>query len=170
MWDEVLRAVVTDEFDERLSEALEQQNVTIEEFAERYDISESTLYKITSGHRTNFGVETLRQIIEGLQAEEGYTEPTIGLITTRGACDRAPSGVEINGIEYRIKPLPAHSIEEEIIRGVRAEKEGVVGLICGPIAATTLEQAVDIPVGGLQFDADLMEGSIKDFVSKIDRQ
>lgn len=167
MWDNVLRGVVTEDFDERLSEALDQQDLTIEEFADRHDISESTLYKITSGHHTNFGVETLRQIIKGLQDEEGYAESTVGLITTRGACDRAPRSLEIGGTEYRIKPLPARSIEEEIIKGVNAEKEGVDGLLCGPIAATTLEQVVDIPVGGLQFDSELVETSIRDFIQKI---
>ncbi|RLM83643.1 helix-turn-helix domain-containing protein [Halobellus sp. Atlit-38R] len=167
MWDEVLRGVVTGEFDERLSEALQQQNLTIEEFAERYDISESTLYKITSGRHTNFGVETLQKIIHGIQEEEGYTQPTIGLITTRGACDRAPNHIEIDDVKYRIKPLPSQSIEEEIIRGVRAEKDGVDGLLCGPIAATTLEQVVDVPVGGLQFDTELIETSVEDFIRRI---
>ena len=167
MWGYVLRGVVTDEFDERLSEALDNHNLTIEEFATRYNISESTLYKITSGHRTNFGVDTLRKIIEGLQNEEGYAESTIGLITTRGACDRAPTRTEIDDVVYHIKPLPAHSIEEEIIKGVRAEREGVDGLVCGPIAASTLEQVVDIPVGGLQFDDTLVEESIHAFAQNL---
>ncbi|TKX82254.1 helix-turn-helix transcriptional regulator [Halorubrum sp. SD626R] len=167
MWNEVLHGVVTDEFEERLSEALQQQDLTIEEFAERHNIPVSTLYKITSGNHTNFGVETLQKIIHGLQEEEGYTQPMIGLITTRGACDRAPSRIQVDDIEYRIKPLPSQSIEEEIIRGVRAEKDGIDGLLCGPIAATTLEQVVDVPVGGLQFDTDLIQTSIESFVRRI---
>lgn len=167
MWGYVLRGIVTDEFDERLGEALDNYNLTVEQFADRYEIPESTLYKITSGHRTNFGVDTLRKIVHGLKSEEGHEGPTIGLITTRGACDRAPTNTDINGTKYHIKPLPAHSIEEEIIKGVRAEREGVDGLVCGPIAASTLEQVVDIPVGGLQFDDTLVEESINAFAQKI---
>jgi predicted transcriptional regulator len=168
MWKRVLLAAGTDAFGERLSDAITQQGLSVKEFAQRHEISESTLYKITSGKRTNFGVETLRDIIEALQMEEGYYEdPVIGLISTREACDQAPARIEMGGTSYRIKRLPSNSIEEEIIRGVNAEKDGIIGIVCGPIAATTLEQVLDIPVAGLQFDAELMEGSLERFIEKV---
>lgn len=170
MWMRVLAAAGTEEFGNRLNEALDQSGLTIKEFAERYEIPESTLYKITSGEQTNFRVQTLRSIIDGLKSEEGYDTPTIGLITTRSALDVAPPSINLDDVQYNIKPLPANSIEEEIIRGVDAERDGVAGLICGPIAATTLEKVVEIPVAGLRFDARLMEESIREFVQKLERQ
>lgn len=167
MWNQVLLAAGTDEFGNKLEEAIRKQNLTVKEFAEKHGIPESNIYKITSGETVNFGVETLREIVEGLQEEEGYDMPTIGLITTRSACDRSPSELTIGSTTYRIKPLPSNSIEEEIIQGVNAEKDGIDAILCGPIAATTIEQVVDVPVGGLQFDEKLMTESLNSLINRI---
>jgi len=167
MWQEVMMAAGTESFGDRFETALARQNLSIREFATRHDLSESTLYKITSGMGVDFRVGTLRDIVDGLRAEEGYDASTIGIITTREACDRAPSEVTIGGVTYDVKPLPAHTIEEEIIRGVNAEKDGIDAILCGPIAATTIEQVVDVPVGGLQFEAALMTKSLENLAAKI---
>lgn len=167
MWKEVYLAAGTDEFGPKLEEAIKKTGLNIKEFAGKHDISESTLYKITSDNRSNIRVGTLRAIAAALREEEGYTKNTVGLITTRGACDRAPSTIQVEGTEYTIKPLPAQTIEEEIIKGVQAERDGVDGIMCGPIAASTLERVVNIPVGGLQFDTDLIESSLTSFVPSL---
>jgi len=60
----------------------------------------------------------------------------------------------------------ATTIDAEIIHGVRAEKEGKKGLICGPIAATTLEKVVDIPITALRFE----EGPLDQFNKKAHRE
>ena len=167
MWKEVYLSAGTDEFGPKLEEAIQRTGLNIKEFAEKHDISESTLYKITSDSRSNIRIETLRTIASALREEEGYTKNTVGLITTRGACDRAPSTVRVDGIEYTVKPLPAQTIEEEIIKGVQAERDGVDGIMCGPIAAATLEQVVNVPVGGLQFDTELIESSLSSFIPTL---
>lgn len=167
MWKEVLVAAGTPEFGDKLEDAVNKENLTVKEFAEKHGISKSSLYKITSGETVNFGVETLRDIIDGLKEEEGYDTPTVGLITTRSACDRAPSEITVDGTTYTIKPLPSNSIEEEIIKGVNAERDGIDAILCGPIAATTIEQVVSVPVGGLQFDADLMKRSLESLIKRI---
>ena len=168
MWSQVFQSAGTPEFGDELEQAIHDQNLTIKEFAEKYNISESNIYKITSGENTNFGVQTLRKLIDALQKEEGYHRPTVGLITTRSACDRAPSKLTVNDTVYNIKPLPANSIEEEIIKGVNAERDGVDAILCGPIAATTIEKVVRIPVGGLQFDEDLMNTSLESLIRRIE--
>lgn len=160
-------AAGTEEFGDRLETAIHSQDLTIKQFAEKYNVSESTLYKITSGETVNFGVETLQQLITALQKEEGYDSPTIGLITTRSACDRAPSEIVVGGSTYNVLPLPANSIEEEIIKGVTADRDGVNGILCGPIAATTLEKVVTVPVGGLQFDRELMIRSLEGLAERL---
>lgn len=167
MWHEVLITAGTEEFGDKLEEAIRMQNLTVKDFAKKHGIPESNIYKITSGQTINFGVETLNKIVQGLQNEEGYNKPTIGLITTRTACDRAPPKLTVKSIEYRIKPLPANSIEEEIIKGVNAEKDGIDAILCGPIAATTIEQVVDVPVGGLQFDTELMNESLNSLIERL---
>ena len=68
--------------------------------------------------------------------------------------------------ELKLKEYPATTIEEEMIQGITAEREGVKGIICGPIAATTLEKIVDIPVIALRFE----EGLLLDAVSKLMRK
>lgn len=167
MWQRVMVKAGTEEFGDALEHALRSHNLSIKDFAEKYEIPESTLYKITSGERQNFGVKKLHKIIYALRKEEGFDQPTIGLITTRDACDRAPNEIDANGKTYRIKPLPAHTIEEEMIKGINAEKDGIDAILCGPIAATTIEQIVDVPVGGLQFDRDLMLDSIESLIQRL---
>ena len=168
MWNQVLLAAGTEEFGDKLEEAINRQSLTVKEFAEKHDISESNIYKITSGENSNFGVQTLRDIIGALQEEEGYDRPTVGLITTRSACDRAPSEITVKGTTYGVKPLPANSIEEEIIKGVNAERDGIDAILCGPIAATTIEQVVSVPVGGLRFDDELMSTSLRSLIERIE--
>jgi len=167
MWKQVMIAAGTEEFGDRLEQALNNQNLSIKEFASRHDLSPSTLYKITSNERSNFGVKTLKNIIDALREEEGYNQPTIGLITTRDACDRVPNSISVDDVEYHVKPLPAHTIEEEIVKGVNAEKDGIDAILCGPIAATTIEQVVDVPVGGLKFDVELMTDSLESLIQRI---
>jgi predicted transcriptional regulator len=168
MWRDVHLAAGTDKFSTTLEEAISACGLTVKEFAAKHDLSESTLYKITSGDRTNVRVETLQSITAALREEEGYAGRTIGLITTRGACDRAPSTIRANGETYTVKPLPAQTIEDEIIKGVQAERDGIDGIVCGPIAAVTLEQVVDVPIGGLQFSQELIRRSMTDFAERLE--
>lgn len=168
MWRDVHLAAGTEEFSSKLQEAIDRCGLTVKEFAQKHELSESTLYKITSGDRTNIRVETLQSITSAIQNEEGYSGRTIGLITTRGACDRAPSKIHTDAGTFTIKPLPANTIEDEIIKGVQAERDGIDGIVCGPIAAVTLEQVVEVPVGGLQFSQELIQGSLTDFAKRID--
>lgn len=167
MWKEVHLAAGTDEFSSKLEEAINTCGLTIKEFAAKHDLSVSTLYKITSGDRTDIRVETLQAITAALRDEEGYSNRTLGLITTRGACDRAPSTVQVRDKTYTVKPLPAQTIEDEIIKGIQAERDGIDGIVCGPIAAVTLEQVVEIPVGGLQFSQELIKSSMEDFARRL---
>jgi predicted transcriptional regulator len=169
MWRDVHLAAGTDEFSSMLEEAINACGLTIKEFAKKHELSESTLYKISSGDRTNIRVETLQSITAALQEEEGYSKRTIGLITTRGACDQAPPTIQADGVTYVVKPLPAQTIEDEIIKGIQAERDGIDGIVCGPIAAATLEQVVDVPVGGLQFSQELIHSSMVDFAGRLEQ-
>lgn len=168
MWKEVHLAAGSEEFSTKLEDAINACGLTIKEFTERHDVSESTLYKITSGDRTNIRVETLQSITDALRIEEGYSNRDLGLITTRGACDRAPSKIQVGDNTYTVKPLPAQTIEDEIIKGIQAERDGIDGIVCGPIAAVTLQKVVDIPVGGLQFSRELIQDSMQDFARRLE--
>ena len=113
-------------------------------------------------------MSTLRRIIETVKRAEGYgRENVIGIITTRGALDTIGGSFEIGGKEAKVNEYPATTMEEEIIQGERADKDGVKGLICGPIAATTLEKVVDIPITALRFEEGPLINSIKRLIQKI---
>lgn len=168
MWLELLKSSLDGNFGEKMKETISRLGKNIKEFSEECGVPKSTLYKIISEEGKDFRVSTLRQIIETVKRLEGYgRETVIGIITTRGALDTIGGSFEIGGKEVKVNEYPATTIEEEIIQGVRAEKEGVKGLICGPIAATTLEKVVDIPITALRFEEGPLINSIRRLVEKI---
>jgi predicted transcriptional regulator len=168
MWSELLRSCITDGFGELLRETLNALGMSIKDFSEETEIPASTLYKIMSDNRKDFRRSTLRQIILGVRRLEGVDEENVlGIITTRTALDTIGRTIEIDGSSFKIKEFPATTIEEAIIQGVRAEKAGVKGIICGPIAATTLERAVDIPITAFRFDEGLLMDAIAKLAEKL---
>lgn len=106
--------------------------------------------------------------MEGIKKlEEFGKENYIGIITTRGALDSIGKSIKIGDTKYQIKEYHATTIEEEIIQGIKAQKEGLKGLICGPIAASTLEKVVDIPIASLRFENGPLLNSINTLLKKI---
>jgi predicted transcriptional regulator len=168
MWLELLKSALTYEFGAKLKEVISKLGKTIIEFSEENKIPEGTLYKIISDEKRDFRRSTLIQIIDGVKKLEGYTDENfIGIITARAALDSLGKEFQIKKKEFLIKEYPATTIEEEIIQGIRAEKEGAKGLICGPIAATTIEKVVDIPISTLRFEEGPLLSAIKNLSRKI---
>lgn len=168
MWLELLRSSLSENFGEELRDTIAKLGKNIKEFSEESGIPKSTLYKIVSNEEKDFRRSTLKQIIETVKRLEGYgRESVIGIITTRGALDTIGRDFGFGGKTVQVNEYPATTIEEEIIQGVRAEKEGVKGLICGPIAATTLEKVVDVPIVALRFEEGPLINSVKKLMEKI---
>jgi predicted transcriptional regulator len=164
MWSELLQSSISDTFGSQLRDTLNALGLSIKEFSEETGIPASTLYKIISEQGKDFRRSTLRQIVKGVRSLEGSDqERVLGIITTRTALDTIGRTIEVDGETVAVKEFPATTIEEAIIQGVRAEKAGVKGIICGPIAATTLERVVDIPITAFRFD----EGLLMDAISKL---
>lgn len=168
MWFDLLQSCLSKDFGDKLKETLGILGLTIKQFSEKTGIPKSTLYKIISNEEKDSRRSTLRQIIEGVKKfEVGNQENTIGIITNRSALDTVSQQIEIGGRVVLVKEFPATTIEESIIQGIRAEKEGVLGLICGPIAATTLGKVVDIPITALRFEEGPLMNAIKRLVEKF---
>lgn len=168
MWLNLLKKSLDDDFGEELKESISNLGMSIKEFSKKSNIPESTLYKIISGERDDYRVSTLRKIINTIKEMEGYTEENIiGIITSRGALDLVKREIEVDDTKIKVKEFPATTIEEEIIQGVKAEKEGIKGIVCGPLAATTLEKVVDIPVTALRFEEGPLQNSIERLGRKI---
>jgi len=150
-------------------ELLFKHNLTVTDFCDKTKIPESTAYKILSNPQKDFRVSTLRNIIHAVQKLEGTLNEgiVVGIITTRGALDLVNRRIHLFNKDIIIKEYPATTIEEEIIQGIRAEREGISGIICGPIAATTLEKVVNIPVITIRFERNLLMDSIEKLLRKI---
>jgi predicted transcriptional regulator len=168
MWLELLKSSIGENFGEELKDTIAKLGKNIKEFSEESEIPKSTLYKIVSNEEKDFRRSTLKQIVETVKRLEGYgRENVIGIITTRGALDMIGRSFEFGGKVVKVNEYPATTIEEEIIQGIRADKEGVRGLICGPIAATTLEKVVDVPIVSLRFEEGPLISSMKKLMEKI---
>ncbi|MHA2364609.1 MAG: helix-turn-helix domain-containing protein [Candidatus Hodarchaeales archaeon] len=151
-----------------IKEALDNYNLSIKKFAQLSGIPESTIYKISSSI-TNVRISTLTQIVKCFKSLESkkLDELTIGVITARYALQELKRITEIDGKNYQIAEYPASTIEDEIIQGINAQKEGCIAIICGPIAANTLNKVVSIPVIGLTFDRKQIEEAIEKAVIKM---
>ena len=168
MWFDLFRESISLNFGVKLQETLNELGLSVKGFSDLTKIPVSTLYKIISGERTDFRISTLRSIIVGVQKLEGTDHKRIvGVITSRNALDSIGRTIEVDNDVLYIKEYPATTIEEAIIQGVRAEKEGVKGIICGPIAATTLEKVIDIPITALRFEEGPLESAILQLNEKI---
>ena len=44
------------------------------------------------------------------------------------------------------------TIEEVLTESIAAQKDGALGIICGPIAASNIEKLVSIPIAAMTFD------------------
>jgi len=158
-----------EEFILELKKILIEKNMTALDFSRKTKIPESTLYKILSDNKKDFRISTLRQIIKTIKDmdERKLKGKTIGIITTRDALDYISKSIKVNEKTINIKEYPANTIEEEIIQGINAQKEGVRGIICGPVAANTIEKVVDIPVISIRFEKELLIKSITNIANKI---
>ena len=168
MWSELLRSCISESFGGQLRDTLKGLGLSIKDFSGETGIPASTLYKIISDEGKDFRRSTLRRIVEGVRRLEGTDqERVLGIITTRTALDTIGRTIDVNGETVAIKEFPATTIEEAIIQGVKAEKAGVKGIICGPIAATTLERVVDIPITAFRFDEGLLMDAIMKLAEKL---
>jgi predicted transcriptional regulator len=168
MWLELLKSCIKDNFGEQLKDALNVLGMSIKEFSEESGIPASTLYKIISEEQKDFRRSTLKQIIDCIKRLEGVDQDTVlGIITTRTALDTIGRTIKLDGDSVTIQEFPATTIEEAIIQGVRAEKVGVKGIICGPIAATTLEKVVDVPITAFRFEEGLVLDAILKLAEKL---
>mgnify|MGYP006298423185 CR=1 FL=1 len=170
-YKELLESIMVSnrDFVSALREFLFDEGLSMSAFCEKAGLPESTLYKIMSDPGKDFRVSTLRQIIGAVRESERPTVQgtVVGIITARSVLSQIERRIQVEGREVQVKDYPANSIEEEIIQGVRAEREGVCGIVCGPIAATTLEKVVSIPVIALRFEADMLTEAVGNVVRKL---
>lgn len=170
-WETVLYAVVNrnKEFGEALEQSLDELNVSVPKFCADSELSESTVYKVLSGHRENIQLQNFRQIIWTLKRlEQGrrVDERAIAVITNREALEGVRDEITVDGYNITLQGYPSATVEEAIRQGIVAERDGVDAIICGPITAYTIENIIHTPVIGLS----IRSGQIREAVETVVRR
>jgi len=142
-----------DSFGNTLKETIKKQGYSLRDFSKLSKVPENTLYKITHDKNRDFKVSTLRNILMTIQKLQGIDEPFIAIITSRTVLDRIKmKDVKIKDKIIPVKEYPASTIEEVLLTAIRAERDGALGIVCGPIAATNVEKIVTVPVAAILLD------------------
>ena len=138
-----------------LLKAIKQRlGMSVGEFSEKSGVPASTLYKILSGERDP-NLRTFRQILTTIREIESAganaKHKFIAIIGTRSVLD----GIEQTTIAagkrtIDIKEYAVSSIEEAIIQSIKAERDGASALVCAPVASSTIEKVVTIPVATIR--------------------
>jgi predicted transcriptional regulator len=145
----VRSAVISDErFIITLEDILNHElRISVKELAQQSGIAQSSLYKILHGKRSP-NLSTLRSICHALRhfshTEEGEF---IGVIAARPVLEGIVERLtEVDGHAIRVREYPVQTVEDAIVAGVRAERDGAIGIVCAPIVSGPIEQLVSIPV------------------------
>ncbi|MBI4971501.1 MAG: transcriptional regulator [Candidatus Omnitrophica bacterium] len=171
-WEKVMYEILTgtQPINEILHQALSDLRLSIKEFAKETRISKSTLYKIMSSQKKDVRLSNVKEIISGIRKiQDNVVENgnSIAMIIDRAALESIKKEIEVDGRTFSIKGYPSTNIEEAIIQGVNAERDGVKAIICGPIAAFTLEKLVRIPVIALKLKPEQIQSALSTVVKNI---
>jgi predicted transcriptional regulator len=154
---EVFRS--NEEISSLLKRTIKQElGMTVAEFSERAKIPASTLYKILSGERDP-KMETFRRIVCTIREIEGVKQRGfIAVIVSRGILDNIEMRDVTFGDKRRtLKEYAVTNMEDAIIAGVQAEKDGAAALVCAPICSPTIEKITNIPVATIRPRSSVIE-------------
>ena len=134
-------------FHTALNRTIEEMGLTLSRLSRLSGVPYSTLYKISRGEREP-NVSTIREIIQGIMRYERRAEEDfIAVIAAKHILEEIGGRTyEKNGRSIVIREYPANSIDEAIISGVEAEKDGAIAIVCAPIISNIIERIVSIPV------------------------
>lgn len=174
-WETVLYSVVSrnKEFGDALERSLDELNMSVPEFCADSDLSESTVYKILSGHRDNIQLENFRRILRTLKRLEqgrGVDERAVAVITNREALEQVRDEITVDGYEISLRGYSSATVEEAIRQGIIAERDGVDAIICGPITAYTIENIIHTPVIGLSIRSEQIREAVETVIRRTEAE
>ena len=148
--DRLLRSAITSDeaFVSTLQDILKHEiRISVKELSIQSNIAQSSLYKILHGKRSP-NLTTIRSICHAIRhfyhIEEGEF---IGVIAARPVLEGIVERIsEVDGHPIRVREYPVQTVEDAIVAGVRAEREGAIGIVCAPIVSGPIEQLVSVPV------------------------
>jgi predicted transcriptional regulator len=120
--------------------------VTVVDFAEASGIPQPTIYKLLSGeHEPN--LRTVRLCVRAILALEGQrTGGFVAVVAPPATLSRLPLDRIARECATPVREYPAATVEDAIISGVWAERDGALALVSGALEAGYLRRAVTIDV------------------------
>ena len=124
----------------------EDLKVSVVEFADASGIPQPTIYKLLSGeHEPN--LRTVRMCVRAIIAlEGGRAHGFVAVVAPPATLARLPLerlGRESGAV---LRPYPAGTVEDAIVAGVWAEREGALSVVTGPLEAAYVRRAVTVDV------------------------
>ena len=130
-----LRAVLKDDL-----------KVSVVEFAEASGIPQPTIYKLLSGeHEPN--LRTVRMCVRAIMALEGQqVRGFLAVVAPPAALARLQGAALVRDLGVAVREYPSSTVEDAIVSGVWAEREGAASIIALPLESSFLRRAVTIEV------------------------
>jgi predicted transcriptional regulator len=130
-----LRAVLKDDL-----------KVSVVEFADASGIPQPTIYKLLSGeHEPN--LRTVRLCVRAILALEGArSHGFVAVVAPPSMLARLGAERASKESGAPIREYAAATVEDALVSGVWAEREGAVSIVAGPLEAAYLRRAVTIDV------------------------
>ncbi len=124
----------------------EDLQVSVVEFAEASGIPQPTIYKLLSGeHEPN--LRTVRLCVRAIVAlEGGRANGFVAVVAPPSTLARLDPDRIAKETGTPVKEYSAATVEDAIVAGVWAEREGAVAVVAGPLEAPFLRRAITIDV------------------------
>lgn len=124
----------------------EDLKVSVVEFAEASGIPQPTIYKLLSGeHEPN--LRTVRLCVRAILAlEGGRSHGFVAVVAPPSTLSRLSLDRTGKDVGAPLKEYSAATVEDAIVSGVWAEREGALAIVTGPLEAGYLRRAVTIDV------------------------
>ena len=121
-------------------------HVSVVDFAEASGIPQPTIYKLLSGeHEPN--LRTVRLCVRAIMAFEGQRSGGfVAVVAPPATLSRLPFDRIARECATAVREYPAATVEDAIISGVWAERDGALALVAGALEAGYLRRAVTIDV------------------------
>ncbi len=171
LYDALISAAMesNEKFAEMLRMVMKRKGITVRDLSAGSGIPVSTINKMLSEER-DIRLSTFREVIRYLapQSVDLEGDIAVGLIAARPALNAlSKHQYPVRGKKVIVKEYPANNLEEAIICAIRAERDGVQGLVCASIVAATVEKFVRIPIVTIKVEESNIIESLIIVVDKI---
>jgi predicted transcriptional regulator len=124
----------------------EDLKVSVVEFAEASGIPQPTIYKLLSGeHEPN--LRTVRMCVRAIIAlEGGRASGFVAVVAPPATLSRLALDRIAKETGAVLRPYPAATVEDAIVAGVWAEREGALSVVAGPLESAFVRRAVTVDV------------------------